>query len=58
MQFDNSSRFLVTAGDKHIQVIHNVPGYNATIKDLHQREKKATSAGMRDRIRQQINDAK
>ena len=58
LAFDSSNRYLVTSGDKHLQVIHNVPGYHATITDLQQREKKASSSGMRDRIRQQIEEAR
>ncbi|KAK7499108.1 hypothetical protein BaRGS_00009655, partial [Batillaria attramentaria] len=54
LQFDISNKFLVTSGDKHLQVVHNVPGYKATIVDLKQREKKATSSGMRDRIQEAI----
>ncbi|XP_076473005.1 transducin beta-like protein 2 [Babylonia areolata] len=57
LAFDNTNHYLVTSGDKHIQVVHNVPGYQATVVDLQEKEKKATSAGMRDRIRSQIKEA-
>ncbi|PVD32850.1 hypothetical protein C0Q70_08297 [Pomacea canaliculata] len=58
LQFNTSNHYLVTAGDKHLQVLHNVPGYYSTIADLEQREKKATSAGMRERILEQIKEAR
>lgn len=56
--FDLSNRYLLTAGDKHIHVIHNVAGYKATIIDLKEKEKKATSQAMKERIRQQIEEAR
>ncbi|XP_071094018.1 transducin beta-like protein 2 [Haliotis cracherodii] len=56
--FDVGSKFLLSAGDKHVQVIHNVTGYRATIADLEQKEKKANTEAMRERIRNQIKDAR
>merc|ERR1712210_75923 len=34
MIFDSSSAFLITAGDKHVRVFHNVPGKLMQIEDL------------------------
>ncbi|KAL8591952.1 hypothetical protein ACOMHN_020430 [Nucella lapillus] len=56
--FDLTNRYLLTSGDKQLQVVHNVPGHHATVAQLQEKEKKATSAGMRDRIRNQIKDAR
>ena len=45
LAFDSSNRYLVTSGDKHLQVIHNVPGYHATITELQQRERRPAAQG-------------
>ncbi|KAL5016827.1 hypothetical protein ScPMuIL_006416 [Solemya velum] len=58
LSFDTLNRYLVSTGDKHIQVFHNIPGYRATIADLQEKEKKATGQAMRERIRQQVKDAR
>uniref|UniRef100_A0A0P4W3S7 Uncharacterized protein n=1 Tax=Scylla olivacea TaxID=85551 RepID=A0A0P4W3S7_SCYOL len=56
--FDPESKLLLTLGDRHVRVFHNVAGYHATIQDLEQSHRKATSAAMRDRINQQVREAK
>ncbi|KAG0711226.1 Transducin beta-like protein 2 [Chionoecetes opilio] len=56
--FDPESKLLLTLGDRHVRVFHNVAGYHATIQDLEQSVKKATTAGMRERINQQVREAK
>ncbi|CAL4117741.1 unnamed protein product [Meganyctiphanes norvegica] len=56
--FDPSSKFLLTLGDKHIRVFHNVAGYMAALQDLEQSRLKASNAGMRERIDGQIQEAK
>lgn len=56
--FDNSGKFLLSAGDKHVHVLHNVTGYKATIEELLETEKKASGQAMKERIRSQIRDAK
>ncbi|XP_045128986.1 transducin beta-like protein 2 [Portunus trituberculatus] len=56
--FDPESKLLLTLGDRHVRVFHNVAGYHATIQDLEQSHKKATSASMRDRVNQQVKEAK
>ncbi|CAG5117125.1 unnamed protein product [Candidula unifasciata] len=58
LSFDNSGRYLVTSGGKHVQVIHNVTGYRATIADVEDRLKSASGPGMKERLRQQLNDAR
>ncbi|XP_045615048.1 transducin beta-like protein 2 isoform X4 [Procambarus clarkii] len=55
---DPSSKIVITLGDKHVRVFHNVAGYMATIQDLEQSQQKATNSAMRDRIYHQIKDAK
>lgn len=56
--FDPSGRYLVTAGDKHLLVFHNVVGYRANITDMEKKLKTATSQPMRDRLEMQITQAR
>ena len=54
LTFDLTSTYLVSSGDKHIQVLHNVVGHRATLVDLAEREKKAMTHALRERIQQQM----
>uniref|UniRef100_A0A0B6ZZF9 Uncharacterized protein n=1 Tax=Arion vulgaris TaxID=1028688 RepID=A0A0B6ZZF9_9EUPU len=58
LSFDISGRYLVSSGGKHIQVLHNVTGYRATIIDLEDKLKSATGPGMKERLKQQLTDAR
>lgn len=58
LAFDINSRFLVSSGDRAIRVFHNVVGYRAVIEEMEGRLKKATTEAMRERLQQQIDDAK
>ena len=58
LAFDPSDRYLATAGDKHIQIFHNIVGHRATIGDLQEKKKKAQNSSMRDRLQAQIDEAK
>ncbi|KAJ8312492.1 hypothetical protein KUTeg_009865 [Tegillarca granosa] len=58
LAFDTTNKYFVSAGDKHIHVFHNITGYRATVADLEEKEKKASGQAMKERIRQQILDAK
>ncbi|KAK7066221.1 Transducin beta-like protein 2 [Halocaridina rubra] len=55
--FDPSSKLVLTLGDKHIRVFHNVAGYIAAIQDLKQSFQKANNSSMKERITKQIRDA-
>ncbi|XP_060574633.1 transducin beta-like protein 2 [Ruditapes philippinarum] len=55
--FDNSGKYLLSAGDKHVHVLHNITGYKATIEELIGLEKKASGQAMKERIRSQIRDS-
>ncbi|XP_077402843.1 transducin beta-like protein 2 [Vanacampus margaritifer] len=57
LRFDVTGRFLVCSGDKAIRVIHNAPGYRATIRDMQDMLKKAQNVAMKQRLQQQIKDA-
>ncbi|XP_032902020.1 transducin beta-like protein 2 isoform X1 [Amblyraja radiata] len=58
LAFDINSRFLISSGDRAIRVFHNVVGYRAVIEEMEGRLKKATTEAMRERLQQQIDDAK
>ncbi|XP_005100638.1 transducin beta-like protein 2 [Aplysia californica] len=58
LSFDVSGRYLVSAGGKHIQILHNVTGYHATIAELEEKLRTATGPGMKERIQQQLTDAR
>ena len=53
-----TGRYFLSAGDKHIHILHNVTGYKATIEELIETEKKASGQAMKERVRQQIQDAR
>jgi len=56
--FDSSSKYVLTAGDKHVRVFHNVPGHRSTVKDLQVALKKQSSnTAARERIENQIREA-
>lgn len=56
--FDSSSSFLLTAGDRHIRVFHNVPGKIIQIEDLKaQLKRNLTNSTAKDRIEKLIMDA-
>lgn len=58
LKFDINSRFLVSSGDRAIRVFHNSTGYRAAIQDMEAMLKKASNEGMRQRLQQQIQEAK
>jgi len=56
--FDSSNKYVVTAGDKHIRVFHNVPGHRIAVQDLQATLKKLISnTAARERIELQIKEA-
>ncbi|GFR97148.1 transducin beta-like protein 2 [Elysia marginata] len=58
LKFDIGGRYLVCSGGKHVQVLHNVTGYKATIADLEEKLRTASGPGMKDRLKQQVSEAK
>uniref|UniRef100_A0A2C9KI42 Uncharacterized protein n=1 Tax=Biomphalaria glabrata TaxID=6526 RepID=A0A2C9KI42_BIOGL len=58
LSFDISGRYLVSSGGKHVQVLHNVPGYKATILELEEKMKVASGPGMKERLKAQLTTAK
>ncbi|KPP62402.1 hypothetical protein Z043_119419, partial [Scleropages formosus] len=57
LRFDVGSRYLVCSGDRVIRVLHNAPGYRATVRDMQALLKKASNEAMRQRLQQQIQEA-
>ncbi|ESO98166.1 hypothetical protein LOTGIDRAFT_239070 [Lottia gigantea] len=58
LSFDVSGKYLASSGDRVIHILHNVTGYRATIKDLIEKEKDAKLAGVKERLKQQIKEAR
>lgn len=58
LKFDISGRYLVCSGGKHVQVLHNVTGYKATVAELEEKLRTASGPGMKERIKQQVSEAK
>jgi len=56
--FDAESRWLISSGDKHIRVFHNVIGFQRTLLDLKQTLDDAVTQGHKDRLKQQIQELK
>lgn len=57
LEFSVDSGYLVSAGDKHINVFYNVVGYRGTIAELEEKKKAATTQALRERLQQQIDEA-
>jgi len=56
--FDSNSKYVLTAGDKHIRVFHNVPGLRIAVQDLETTLKKQSSnSAAKERIETQIKEA-
>ncbi|KAK2723717.1 hypothetical protein QYM36_002157 [Artemia franciscana] len=56
--FDPESRFIISTGDRYIQVLHNVAGCYAIINELQPKRKTAATTAQKERIDQLINQAK
>lgn len=58
LEFSIDSSYLVSCGDKHINVFFNVVGFKGTISELEEKQKAATTQALRERLQQQIEGAK
>jgi len=54
MMFDAEGKWLISSGDKHVRVFLNVPGYHISLQELKENKSKAKTAGMKQRIEEQI----
>jgi len=56
--FDAGSNYLLTSGDKHVRVFHNLPGKLIQIEDLKQAlQRNITNSAAKERIEMQIKEA-
>nr|CAB3266855.1 transducin beta-like protein 2 [Phallusia mammillata] len=56
--FDIAGRYILSSGDKHIRVIHNILGYKETIRRLQLKLKKEpASSATRERLERQLHEA-
>jgi len=58
LAFDPFGKYLLAATDKHVRVYHNAVGYRIAIQELEERKKVASNPSMKERIQQQIQDAR
>ncbi|XP_018016126.1 transducin beta-like protein 2 [Hyalella azteca] len=56
--FDAANQFFITIGDQQAHMFHNVAGHYTTIEDLEVSLKSAGYAGMKERIRTQLDNAR
>lgn len=56
MSFDGVGNYLLTTGDKRMRVFYNVPGFKINVEELKVKLQKASSEGMKTRIKEQIAD--
>ncbi|XP_035690805.1 transducin beta-like protein 2 isoform X1 [Branchiostoma floridae] len=54
--FDLGSKYLVSAGDKHVRVLHNTVGYRALLHDLQHKLKTTQSTAYKERLKEQIKE--
>ena len=58
LEFDTLGQYLLSAGDKNINIFHNVVGYRAQIIDFEEKRRVATGQTHKERLQQQIDDAR
>jgi WD40 repeat protein len=56
--FDAEARWLISAGDKHIRVFHNVIGFQKSLVDFKKKLTDAKTEGHKERLTQQIDELK
>ncbi|XP_037068424.1 transducin beta-like protein 2 [Pollicipes pollicipes] len=54
--FDPTSRYLLTAGDKHIRILHNVPGCRVNIQVMKDKLAKTTNSTLKERLNAQVRE--
>ncbi|XP_013777302.1 transducin beta-like protein 2 [Limulus polyphemus] len=58
LQFSQSGKYLLVAGEKHIRVFHNIQGYKNTVHELEEKKKHANNQTFKERLQSQIDEAK
>lgn len=56
--FDSLGKYVLTAGDKHIRVFHNVTGYYCTITACEEKLKQKQTSATKERLQKLIHDSK
>ncbi|KAF0313790.1 Transducin beta-like protein 2 [Amphibalanus amphitrite] len=56
MLFDPTSRYLLTTGDKHIRILHNVPGCKVNIQVMQDKLAKTTNHTLKERLTAQVKE--
>lgn len=56
VMFDSSGKYLLTSGDKHIRVFHNVTGLRCDIADAKEKLKQSQTSATKERLQQIIKD--
>lgn len=54
--FDSESKWLLSSGDKHLRVFHNVVGFERSLVELKKTLSEAVTEGHKDRLQQQIKE--
>ncbi|XP_069703102.1 transducin beta-like protein 2 isoform X3 [Periplaneta americana] len=55
--FDSLGKYVLTGGEKHVRVFHNVTGYRATIASIQAKMRQPLSSAQKERMEQQIQEA-
>lgn len=56
VMFDSSGKYVLTAGDKHIRVFHNVTGVRCNITTAKDKLKQNQTSATKERLQKVIND--
>jgi mRNA-capping enzyme len=55
--FDSLGKYVLTGGEKHVRVFHNVTGYRTTIASIQAKIRHHISSAQKERMEQQIQEA-
>ncbi|KDR15765.1 Transducin beta-like protein 2, partial [Zootermopsis nevadensis] len=55
--FDSLGKYVLTGGEKHVRVFHNVTGYRTTIASIQGKIRQHISSAQKERMEQQIREA-
>lgn len=56
IMFDSSGKYVLTAGDKHIRVFHNVTGVHCDITTAKDKLKQTQTSATKERLQKVIQD--
>lgn len=55
--FDSLGKYVLTGGEKHVRVFHNVTGYRTSIASIQSKIRQPASSAQKERMEQQIREA-